>query len=91
MKLNPKIFEGWRDPAGGEWIRIKSGVYENVVWRPHDIKFPDDDNRMTFEVEYFDGPGFAKPLETDNHFSEVCGSIIVQILEEAMKDHEDKL
>jgi len=42
MKPNPKIFEGYVDPKGGEWIRIKSGAFESVIWRPANMELKDD-------------------------------------------------
>ena len=92
MNLNPKLFEGWKDPEGGEWIRIVRGKYENVVWRPVEIDFPDPDDeaKMTFRVEFFTGPGFDMPEETDTHFSEVCGSIITDIITEAVNENLGK-
>ena len=82
MKLNPKIFEGFVDPSGGEWIRIKSGIYANTVWRPHDLTLSED-GRVAFKVEFFEGPGFNVPLETDSHFENVAGGVIEELIKEA--------
>jgi hypothetical protein len=82
MNLNPKIFEGFVDPDGGEWIRIKSGIYANTVWRPHDLNLSED-GRVEFKVEFFQGPGFNVPVETDRHFENVAGSVMQELIQEA--------
>ena len=81
MKLNPKIFEGFIDPSGGEWIRFKSGVYKDVCWRPVDLDLVDD--QLSFKVEFFEGPGFVVPPETDTHFERLCGEVLIGMLQEA--------
>ena len=82
MKLNPKMYEGFEDPAGGHWFLMKSGVYQNVCWRPVDIDLPEGSNQMSFRVEFFEGPGFVKPEDTDTHFEKVCGQIIIDVITE---------
>ena len=92
-KINPAMFDAFVDPEGGHWIRIVRGKYENVVWRPDDIQIDDEafdngDSRMNFRVEFLTGPNFAPaPEEGDEHFHEVTGQIILQILQD-MADRE---
>ena len=52
MKPNPKNFDSWTDPNGGEWIRMKNGIYEGVCWRPVDMELSED-NQVTFQCEFF--------------------------------------
>jgi len=92
-KVNPKIFEAFVDPEGGEWIRIKSGTYENVVWRPVDIVMGEDNEdgsaNMNFRVEFLEGPEFTKmPDENDKQFEGLCGKIILDILQESIEAAE---
>lgn len=82
MNLNPKMYEGFTDPEGGHWFLMKSGIYKGVCWRPEDITLPEDSNEMSFRVEFFEGPGFIVPKDTDTHFEKVCGQILVDVLTE---------
>ena len=49
MKPNPKNYEGFVDPEGGEWIKVKTGMYKGAIWRPADMKLV---NEETGEVSY---------------------------------------
>lgn len=80
--MNPKVFEAFTDPSGGEWIRFKSGIYKDVCWRPSDLSMAHGD-RIAFKVEFFEGPGFVIPEPTDTHFEEVCTSVLKDMLLEA--------
>lgn len=52
MKPNPKNYEGFVDPAGGEWIRIKIGMYKDTVWRPAEMKLVNEETgQVTYRVE----------------------------------------
>lgn len=82
MKLNPKMYEGFVDPDGGNWFLMKSGIYKDVCWRPTEINLPEGTDQMSFQVEFFEGPGFTKPAETDSHFEKVCGQILVDVITE---------
>lgn len=94
-KINPKIFEPFEDPDGGAWIRIKSGKYENVVWRPHNMvvseENPDGSADMKYEVEFFEGPGFVVPPADDYGFEKFSGNIMKDILHDMMTDVEEEL
>ena len=80
--MNPKVFEGFTDPEGGEWIRFKSVVYKDVCWRPHDMEMTEQD-QLTYKIEFLDGPGFVVPKEGDTHFEKVCGQVLIDMLAEA--------
>ena len=82
MKPNPKNFEPFIDPNGGEWIKIKQGKFKDVVWRPVDMKVDDTtddsgDGILNFTTEFLgDVP---KDFE---QFEKVSGAIITDILRE---------
>lgn len=89
MKPNPKIFEAFIDPNGGEWIRMKSGKYKDVVWRPTDIKVDDHpdgngDGLLNFEAEFL-----GQAPEDFNTFEKVAGSVITDILRESIEADEN--
>lgn len=89
MKPNPKNFEAFIDPNGGEWIKMKSGKYKDVVWRPTDIKVEDHpdgkgDGLLNFEAEFL---GEA-PKDFDT-FEKVAGSVITSILRESIEADEN--
>ena len=81
MKPNPKNYEAFIDPNGGEWIRVKNGLFKDVIWRPADIAFSDD-NQITFQAEFLNG------VVTDPMFETISGSIIRDIIEKALSDNE---
>lgn len=74
-------FEYWHDESGGIWIRIKSGTFENVIWRPQNLKI-DEDGRVSFVTEVFCGPSTTTeiPSSTDERFTRICTSCIHDIL-----------
>ena len=82
-KVNPKIFEGWTDPAGGEWIRLKSGTFEGITWRPANLDM-DESGKVSFVAEFFEGPGVTPPPEEGTHdynrLEKVCSNCIHDIL-----------
>ena len=57
MKPNPQNYEPWKDPNGGEWIRVKSGYFKDVVWRPVDMKMGEENEDgsapLNFQCEFF--------------------------------------
>ena len=55
MKPNPKNFEAFIDPDGGEWIKIKQGKYKDTIWRPAEMAM-DGDDRITFQAEFLTPP-----------------------------------
>ena len=89
MKPNPKNFEPFIDPNGGEWIKMKSGKYKDVVWRPTDIKVDDHpdgtgDGLINLQAEFLgEAP---KDFET---FEKVAGSVITDILKETIANYEN--
>lgn len=81
-RINPAIFEPFIDPDGGEWIRVKTGTYENVVWRPVDMQFDEkEEGKLNFRIEMLEGENLPKVDENDKQFETVCGKIIVDIFE----------
>ena len=81
-RINPAIFEAWQDPEGGEWIRLKTGAFEGVTWRPANMEM--DGDRVKFAAEFFEGPGVTAPPDIDSHeykkLESVCGKCIHDIL-----------
>lgn len=81
--INPKLFEPWNDPEGGEWIKIVSGKFDGVIWRPVDMDM-NEDGKVNFRVETFEGPNSVAPPAEDSHdaktFETVCGKCIKDIL-----------
>ena len=75
MKANPANFEGWTDPNGGEWIRIKAGQYSDVVFRPADMNV-DEQGKVTYKIEFFGDVIEAKA------FDKMANSIVSSILYE---------
>jgi|DEB0MinimDraft_4_1074332.scaffolds.fasta_scaffold08750_4 hypothetical protein len=81
MKPNPKNFEPFKDPNGGEWIKIKNGKFKNTIWRPVDMKLENDDGFLTFTTEFLgDVP------EDINSFEKLSGSIIRDIITETVNN-----
>ena len=81
MKPNPKNFEPFNDPNGGEWIRIKTGKFKNTVWRPVDMKIEDDEGLLTFTTEFLGDV----PEDIDS-FEKLSGSIIKDIITESVRN-----
>lgn len=80
MKPNPKNFEAFIDPEGGEWIKMKNGKYKDVIWRPTDMKIDDhpdgsDDGLLNFQTEFL-----GSIPEDFAGFEKVAGSVINDIL-----------
>lgn len=76
MKPNPKNFEAFIDPEGGEWIKIKTGKYKDIVWRPADMSL-DGDEKISFQAEFL-----SPPPEDGAMFEKVA----VQMITDIMKD-----
>lgn len=74
MKPNPKNFESFIDPEGGQWIRIKQGKFKDTVWRPADMKMEEDD-RVTFQAEFL-----GEAPEDVEMFEKVSTEIIKDII-----------
>jgi hypothetical protein len=88
MKPNPKNYEAFIDPAGGQWIRMKNGKYKDTVWRPADMKVenhPDnsEDGILTFQAEFL-----GEPPKDFNHFEKVAGTILTDILREHINNED---
>lgn len=87
MKPNPKNFEPFIDPEGGQWIRIKQGKFKDTIWRPVDMKVEDDEKeegRVTFQAEFLgEAP---KDIEM---FAKVSGEIIKDILVGMVNENSD--
>lgn len=85
-------FESWKDPEGGEWIRITSGNYDGVIWRPVAISISDDnENKINYTVEFFTGPGIKVPSKLDTFFEPTAGAIVKEIMMEMIRQDGDKL
>jgi len=89
MKPNPKNFEAFIDPNGGEWIKMKSGKYKDVIWRPADIKVEDHpsgngDGILNFEAEFL-----GEAPKDFEMFEKVAGSVITSILRESIEADEN--
>ena len=82
MKANPKNYEGWTDPNGGEWIRVKAGQFADVCFRPADMKI-DENGEVTYSIEFF-GEMVEKKA-----FDKMANSIVSSILYEMMAAHND--
>lgn len=88
MKPNPKNFEAFIDPDGGEWIKMKSGKYKDIVWRPTDVKMDEENadgsGNLSFEAEFL-GP---QPEDFDT-FEKIAGQVIVDILSGYVNENSD--
>ena len=81
MKANPANFEGWQDPDGGEWIRIKVGQYRDTIFRPVDMSL-DENDQVSYKIEFFGEIVEAKA------FDKMANSIVQSILQEMMSSDE---
>ena len=80
-QVSKDLYEGFTDPDGGEWIRIKKGTYENVCWRPSDLEMDlSEIDKMQFKVEFLEAPGFVVPPEDDPLVEKLIGKIMSDIL-----------
>ena len=92
MKPNPKNYEGWVDPTGGQWIRVKgASKYEGVIWRPQNIQLGDEEDAdgnlpLSFDIEYMVGEGFVEqPEHEDPKWQEITSTIIMDIVMESAR------
>lgn len=82
MKANPGNYEGWIDPNGGEWIRVKVGQFKDTIFRPANMSLGDND-QINYQIEFFGEAVNAKA------FDKMANSIVSSILYEMMdKDNE---
>ena len=79
MKANPKNFEGWSDPEGGEWIRVTAGYFKDTVFRPANMEI-DEAGKVTYQIEFFGEVVEAKA------FDKMANSIVQSILYEVVED-----
>lgn len=90
-KINPKIFEAWEDPEGGEWIRLKTGTFEGITWRPANLDM-DDNGVVSFIAEFFEGPDIPPPPAVESHdykrFEDVCNRCIHDILQSYINEKD---
>lgn len=82
MKPNPKNFEPFIDPNGGEWIRVKQGKFKDVVWRPVDMKVEDTTDGTGDGIINFTTEFLGDPPKDFNQFEKVSGAILKDILSE---------
>lgn len=89
MKPNPKNFEPFIDPNGGEWIKIKTGKFKNTVWRPAEMKMGDthDDGSgdLQFQAEFL-----GEAPQDINTFEKLAGTIISDILSEYVSELKEE-
>jgi len=83
MKANPGNYEGWIDPNGGEWIRVKVGQYKDTVFRPAEMELGED-GEVKYKIEFFGEVVEAKA------FDKMANSIVSSILYEMMESHNDQ-
>lgn len=87
MKPNPKIFEGYVDPAGGEWIKVKSGKFENVIWRPANMKLEDEKTgKVVYNIELLNDNISKWDKGKKILFYKVADSIIADIMMKGVTD-----
>ena len=78
--MNPANYEGWIDPNGGQWIKLKHGACAGVIWRPVDMQM-DENDQLKFGVELFEGPGIPTITEENEKvFGNFCKGVITDIL-----------
>lgn len=84
MKPNPANFESWKDPNGGEWIKMKNGIFKDVVWRPVDMSMDEDnDDKLSFTCEFFgDVP------ERVATFEKTATAVVQDILQAMIDENE---
>ncbi|MCG7944784.1 MAG: hypothetical protein JAZ07_00400 [Candidatus Thiodiazotropha endolucinida] len=85
MRPNPANFEAFIDPNGGEWIKVKTGQFKDVIWRPTDMMVgeerEDGSANLSFTTEFLgDVP------EKLDLFEKVAGNIIYNIIETQLKE-----
>ena len=79
MKANAGNFEGWTDPNGGEWIRVKVGQFRDTVFRPADMSISES-GEVSYKIEFFGEKVEAKA------FDKMANSIVSSILYEMMEE-----
>lgn len=79
MKANPANFEPFIDPDGGEWIRIKVGLYKDTLWRPVDMSI-DENNNVSYKIEFLGKTVEAKAF--DKMANNIIQTILLTMMEE---------
>ena len=69
MKINRAHYSSWKDPAGGEWIKMIAGRFEGTIWRPVEMNL-DENNQVKFQCEFLNNP------VDDYMFNKVATAII---------------
>lgn len=81
IKPNPKIFEGFIDPNGGEWIRIKSGAFESVIWRPANMNIVEGKKgEVAYNIELLNDDIEKWKSTKKNMFYKLADAIVYDIL-----------
>ena len=80
MKPNPKNFEAFIDPEGGEWIKVKTGKFKDTIWRPIEMKMETED-QLSFTSEFLTPPPSDGVL-----FEKVATEIIKDIIRGMMDE-----
>ena len=85
MKPNPGNYESWKDPEGGEWIKMKNGIFRDIVWRPVDMKMDEaNGNKISFTCEFFG----EIPQRMDT-FEKSATAVIQDILTALMEENQN--
>lgn len=87
MKPNPKIFEGYVDPNNGEWIRIKSGAFENTIWRPANMKLIEEKKgEVAYNIELLNDDINNWKESKKKIFYKLADAIVYDILGKGISD-----
>jgi len=87
MKPNPKIFEGYIDPDGGEWIRIKSGAFENVIWRPANMNLVEENKgQVMYNIDLLNDDIKEWKESKKKTFYKLADAIVYDILGKGITD-----
>ena len=96
QNMNPSNWEGFTDPNGGEWIRMKKKEFAGVIWRPANLEVVEDD-QISFDVELLEGPEIPTvPAEHAELFGKMVQAIIIEAIahsaaeDEALKEQYTK-
>lgn len=91
MKPNPKNFEPFYDPEGGEWIRIKTGKYKDTIWRPSEMKMTEEDTQIRYDLEFLSPiPEGADQKVFAKIASEVINDIFTGMVNEDRNNNSSK-
>lgn len=88
QNMNPSNWEGFTDPNGGEWIRMKKKEVAGVIWRPANLEVTEDD-QISFDVELLEGPEIPTvPAEHAELFGKMVQAIILEAVAHAAAEDQ---